>query len=166
MREPAREPARCGRGIARADDRDRGALEQSELALGHQQRRGIVHLGEQPRVQPLPQRDVARAEPLYLGDLALGVGSAEQAGRASPTAAREIRHGRQCRRRIAEARDQLPKRNRPDTRRADQPQAIDQVAAQTPVFPMRGSVPAASRAMFTRCFHTTSNAKPSSIGKR
>ena len=166
MREPAREPARCGRGIARADDRDRGALEQSELALGHQQRPRVVHLGKEARIKAVPQRDVTGPKRLDPGDLAFGVGSAEQAGRASPTAAREIRHGRQCRRRIAEARDQLPKRNRPDTRRADQPQAIDQVAAQTPVFPMRGSVPAASRAMFTRCFHTTSNAKPSSIGKR
>ena len=62
VRQPAREAARGRRGIARADDGDRGALEQAKLPLGHEQRRRVVHLGQQARVEPLPEHQIARAQ--------------------------------------------------------------------------------------------------------
>ena len=56
VRQPAREAARRRRRVARADDRHRLPVEQLEIALGDQQRRRILQLGKQPRIQPLPQR--------------------------------------------------------------------------------------------------------------
>ena len=50
MRQPARKAARRRRRIARADDRHRRPVEQAEIALGDQQRRRIVQLGQQPRI--------------------------------------------------------------------------------------------------------------------
>jgi hypothetical protein len=54
MGEPPCEAARRGRSVARADDRHRLPVEQVEIALCNQQRRRILKLGEQSRVQPLP----------------------------------------------------------------------------------------------------------------
>ena len=153
-------PTHCARRRSRPRP-----LEQAELALGHQQRRRVVHLREEARIEALPEDDVARAELLDPFDLPLGIGAAEQARRSPAAAPGEIGHRGQRRRGIAEPREQLAKSDRADARRTDQPQPIDQVVVHTLPFPMRGSVPAWRRTMFVRCFQMTSNAKPSSIGK-
>ena len=59
----------------------------------------------------------------------------------------------------AEASDQLAIGDRADARGPDQPQAVGEVFD-----PTRGSVPFVRRRMFSRCFHSTRRAKPSSIG--
>ena len=59
--QPAREAAGRRRGIARADDRHRRPVEQVEIALGDQQRRRILELGQQPRIEPLPERQITCA---------------------------------------------------------------------------------------------------------
>jgi len=79
------------------------ALEQAQLALSHQQRRRIVHLGQQPRIQALPEDDVARAELLDPIDLALGIAAAEQIGPTPAAATRQVGHRGQRRPGIAKA---------------------------------------------------------------
>jgi hypothetical protein len=55
---------------------------------------------------------------------------------------------------------QLAISGRPDPGRSYQPQPVDEIFD-----PIRGSVPFIRRRIFSRCFHRTSNAKPSSIEK-
>ena len=160
----AREAARRRRGIARADDRHRRPVEQVEVALRHQQRRRVLELGQQPRIEPLPQRQELGAELVDPRDLALGIVAAAEPGRLPAATPGEIGHGRERGRGAAEAHDQLAVSDRSDTGRTDQPEAVYEVVDQALVLPMRGSVPALRRAIFSRCFHSTSNVKPSSIG--
>ena len=160
VREATREAARGSGGIPCADDRHRHPVEQVEIAFGHQQRRRILKLGKQPRIQPLPERQIFRAEILDSRHLALRLVAAEQTRRRPAPAPREIRNSLKRRRGAAEARDQLAKGDGADSLGADQPQPVDQVLDIT-----RGSVPFERRRMFSRCFHSTSAAKPSSIGK-
>ena len=46
MRQAAGEAAGGGAGVARADDRHHRPVEQAEIALGGEQRRRIVQLGQ------------------------------------------------------------------------------------------------------------------------
>ena len=62
VRQPAGEAAGRRRGVARADDRDGLPVEQVEVALGDQERRRIFELGEQARIEPLAEQQIARAE--------------------------------------------------------------------------------------------------------
>ena len=140
-------------------------VEQVEVALGDQQRRRILELGEQPRIEPLAERQIPRAELLDPRDLALGLARRSRSRRLAAAAPRKVGNGVERRRRAAEARDQLAIGDRPDAGRADQPQAVDQIFDQAFALPMRGSVPAVRRRIFSRCFQRTSTAKPSSIGK-
>ena len=57
----------------------------------------------------------------------------------------------------SEAEHQLAISDWPDAGRSHQPQAVGEVFD-----PMRGSVPFLRRRIFSRCFHRTSSAKPSS----
>src|SRR5215213_1036990 len=90
MREPASETAGGRRGIARADDRDRLFVDQVEVALRHHQRRRVLKLHEQSRIESLPQRQIFRAELLHLRNLTLRVVAAEQARRRTATAPRQV----------------------------------------------------------------------------
>jgi hypothetical protein len=160
VRQAARKTARRRRGVARADDRDRLPVEQVEVALRDQQRRRVFQLGKQPRIQPLPKRQEPGPQLLHLRDLALGIGARAQRGRFAPSAPGKVWHGVERRSRASEAGDQLTVGDRPDAGRPQQPQADGEV-----VLPIRGSVPFLKRRIFSRCFHRTSNAKPSSILK-
>ncbi|GAA4720263.1 hypothetical protein GCM10023325_16670 [Sphingomonas lutea] len=71
MRQPAREAARRGRGIARADHRHHPPVEQLGLPACDQQRRRIVKLRQRTRIQSLTQRQITRAELLDGRHLAL-----------------------------------------------------------------------------------------------
>ena len=79
--EAARESAGRGRGVAGADDGDCRAVKQSEIPLRDKQRRRVFELRQQPRIEALPKREVARAEFLDPGDFALGLVTAEQSWR-------------------------------------------------------------------------------------
>jgi len=79
--EAAGESARRGRGVAGSDDGDCRAVEQTEIALGDKQRRRVLELREQARIEALPERQVTRAEFLDSGDFALGIVAAEQSRR-------------------------------------------------------------------------------------
>jgi hypothetical protein len=94
-------------------------------ALGDQQRRRVLELGEQSRVQPLPQRYEPRAELFDACNLAFGVSAAPQHRRPAAAATRKVGHGLKCRCSAAEANDQLAKRDWPDAGSAQQPQAVD-----------------------------------------
>ena len=96
-----------------------------------------------PRIEPLPERQVARAERL---DRARSRARRRLGCRARALARRRARArsgtAASAAARAAEARDQLAKGDRPDAGRADQPQPVDQVVGQAFALPMRGSVPA------------------------
>jgi hypothetical protein len=109
----------------------------------------------------LAEHQVSRPQLLDARDLPLGLIGREKYRRLSAAAARQVGNGRKRGLRGTEAGDQLAVGDRPDPGRTDQPQAVREVFD-----PMRGSVPFDRRRMFSRCFQTTSNAKPSSIGKR
>ncbi len=78
MGQTPREAAGSGRCVARPDDCNRHAVEQIEPALGDQQRRRIVQLGQQPRVEPLAKRHVTRAKCFDPSNLGVGRAPAEQ----------------------------------------------------------------------------------------
>src|SRR5205085_10276054 len=107
---------------------------------------------------PLPKDEELRAELIDSADLALGVILAANPRGLSAAPAGKIGH---CSKRFtgaSETGDQLAKSNGANAGRSHQPQALDHV-----LVPIRGSVPFARRRIFSRCFHKTSNAKPSSI---
>ena len=163
--QPAREAAGRGGSVAGADDGDGRPVEHRQIALGDEQGRRVVLLGQQARIEALPERQVARAELLDPLDFARGVAFRRTAGRAA-----RRRAGRGRARRPAPP-PAMPKRAiswwkviGPMPGRAQQPDAVNQVLGHCSL-PMRGSVPAFRRARFARCFHTTRRAKPSSIGK-
>ena len=93
-------------------------------------------------------------------DLALGIVAAEQPGRCSAASPGEVGHRRKRGRGRAEAGDQLAIGDGTNARRAQQPQPVGEIFD-----PIRGSVPFFRRRMLSRCFHSTSIAKPSNIGK-
>ena len=165
VRQPAREAASRGRSVASADNRHRHAVEQVEIAPGNEQRRRILQFAEQARIESLAERQVSRAELLDARDLALCLGAFAQAWRLAPAAPRKVRHGIERSGGAAEAADQLPEGDRSYAGCSDQPQPVDEVFVQAFALPMRGSVPSFRRRMFSRCFHRTSTAKPSSIGR-
>src|SRR5206468_1043341 len=98
MRQATGEAACSRRSIAGADNGDRLAVEQLEVALGHQQRRCVLLLGEEARIEPLPNRQIARAELLHFGNLALGIVAAEEPRRTPAAAPSEVGHCRERRR--------------------------------------------------------------------
>ena len=161
VRQSPRKAAGGRRGVAGADDRHGLPLEKREIALGDEQRRRVLHLAQQARVKRLAEHQISAAELLDPGDLALGLVAAGQPRRLAAAAPGEVGHGGERRLRASEARDQLAIGHGPDAGRADQPQAVGEVGD-----PMRGSVPFVRRKMFSRCFQSTSNAKPSSIGNK
>ena len=124
MGKAAREAARRGRGVARADQRHGLPVEQGEVALGRQQRRRILELRQQARVKALPQRQPPGAELLDPLDLALGMVAAVELRRLAPAAPGEVGNRGQRRSGATEARDQLAIGDRPDAGRPDQPQAV------------------------------------------
>ena len=156
VRQPASEAAGRRRGVARAHDRHRLAVDQVEIAFRNQQRRRILDFGKKPGIKALSEREEPRAEPLHLRDLTLGVVAGPDRRRPPATPAGEVGHrSKSCGRR-SEARDQLAVGDGADARRAQQPQAVGEIFD-----PIRGSVPFFRRRIFSRCFHRTSTAKPS-----
>jgi hypothetical protein len=123
--ESAGEAARGGGCVPCAHDRDGLSVEQVEVALRDDQRRGVVELRQKPRVEALPNREISRAELLHLGDFSLGSIPAEQLRGSTAASARQIRNGRKRGGRVAEARDQLAIGDRPDPGGTDQPDALD-----------------------------------------
>ena len=101
-------------GVARADDRHRRPVEEVQITLGHQQGRRVFELGEETRIEPLPQSQVARAELIDSRDLALGLVAAEQSRRQTAAAPRQIGDGRKRLARAPEPGNQLAKGDRPD----------------------------------------------------
>lgn len=160
VRKAAGEAAGRGRRVASADQRDRLAIEQVQIALRNQQRRRVLELREQARVEPLSEGNELPVELLDLRDLTLRIRYTPQRRSLPAAAAGEVRDCVKRRCGGAETSDQLAIGNRPYTRRPQQSQAVGEVFD-----PIRGSVPFVRRRTFSRCFHNTSNAKPSSIGK-
>ena len=93
--EAAREAAGCRRGVAGADHRDRLPIEQANLPLRDQQRRRILQLCQQARIEALPERQPLRAELLDPVDLTLGAVPGAQYRRPAASATREIGNGGQ-----------------------------------------------------------------------
>ena len=126
-----------------------GRSSRPRSPLADQQRRRVLELGQQARVEPLAKRQIARAELL---DRARSRarhrprstirGALPPPRRARSGSAASAAAG------AAEAREQLAEGDRADARASDQPQPVDQVVAHTLPFPMRGSVPAISRRIF------------------
>ena len=152
-----------GRGVARADDRHGGLVEEGKVALDDEGGRRGFELGEQRRIEALAEEEVARAEALDALDLALDEIAPGQL-RGAPAAARgEI--GNRVDRRLsrAEAGEQLEIGHGADIVRADQAQPRDLVrrrAHQPALRPTLGSVPWSRRPRLARCFQSTSRAKP------
>ena len=159
MSQPAREAASSRRRVAGADDRDALPVEQRDIALGDKKRRRILELAEESWVESLVQREEPRAELLDPRDLALRILASPQRRRLAAAAARKVGDRGERGGRRTEARDQLAVGDRADPGRPQQPQAVGEIFD-----PIRGSVPFLRRRMFSRCFHRTSIAKPSSIG--
>src|SRR5690348_9844074 len=107
MREAARKSTRRGGGVARADDRDGEPVEQAEIALGRQQWRGIVELGQQTWIEALADRQKARSGFLDDRDFTLGLVASPEPRRRAAAAPREVGNGSERFRCAAEARDQL-----------------------------------------------------------
>src|SRR5205085_112812 len=67
--EAASEAARGRRSVARSDNGNGLAIEQSEVPLGSEKRRRILQFSQQPRVESLPEHEPLRANllrPRYL----------------------------------------------------------------------------------------------------
>jgi hypothetical protein len=165
VRQAACKAAGCRGCIASADDCDRHSVQQVEIALGDQQWRRVLELRQQSRIEPLPKHEISRAELLYPHNLALGLAALEQPRRLAPALPRQLRNGIERRPCIAESPDQLAESDGTKSVGPDQPQPVDQFLIQAFALPMRGSVPLRKRRIFSRCFHSTSTAKPSSIGR-
>jgi hypothetical protein len=121
VREAAREPAGRGRGIARADDRHGLLVQQVQIAFRNQQRRRVLELGKQPRVEAPPQCQPLRTEFVDPGDFALGIVAAAQWRHLAPAAPRKVGHCRERGGGRPEASDQLAVGDGPDARASDQP---------------------------------------------
>lgn len=163
--QPSCEPAGRCRRVARADDCHGQPIQQVEIAPDDQQRRRVFGFSEQSRIQSLSEDQISRPKLLYARNLALGVAPFDEPRSLSPASPREVGHRLERRRRVAEAAHQLAESDPPYSGCSNQPQPVDEIFVQALALPMRGSVPAFRRRMFSRCFQRISNAKPSSIGK-
>ena len=125
------------------------------LALGRlAQQRGIVGLV----MEQMPRPEVGDARHLALGKL-----RRRDARFAAAAAQRKLGQRRKRRFARSEALDQLVPADRTDVRRADQPDPRQPLGVRhaAPFFaPTRGSVPARSRAIFSRWRHSTITARP------
>src|SRR5215207_871406 len=83
MRQAASEAAGCGGRVARPDDRDGLSVEQIEIALRDHERRRVLELCQQARIETLPQHQIFRAELLNSRDLALSLVTAEEPRRCT-----------------------------------------------------------------------------------
>ena len=92
-RQPLGETQPRGRGIARADDRDRRQMQHGGLAAHGKKRRGVVDHLQPARIIGLPKRHEGDAEGFRRLELPLGVLAGMDAGGAA--AAGEIRQRRQ-----------------------------------------------------------------------
>jgi hypothetical protein len=119
------EAAGGSRGVAGTDDGDALPVEQVQIAFCHEQRRRILELGQQPRVEPLAKGEVAAAEFFDPCNFSLGVLPAAQRWNSPPSAACEVGdRSKRCRRR-SESYDELAKGHGADPRRAQQSDAVD-----------------------------------------
>ncbi len=148
------------RGVARADHGHHLAREQRHMSGGEEQRRRRVERGEALRESGISGEQHVAAERGERIELALRLGVA---GNAQPiraaAAPRHVGQGAQRGSGRAEARDQIGEGDGADILRARkaQPGAPFRLAAHAAhpgladFCPIRGSVPASSRAMFSRC---------------
>lgn len=150
MRQAAGETAGRGAGVARANHRHHRPIEQPELALGDQQRRGILDQRQRSRIKALPECQEARADALDHGNFPLGVRDGSDARRLSAPAPRKVGQGVERAPGRAEALDQLPIGDRSDRGGARKPEVIDEVGGQSLPLPILGSVPAINRRIFSR----------------
>jgi len=111
-----REAARGCRSIARTDDRDRGFIQQVEIALGHDQRWRILKLGKETRIKSSPECQLSGAELFHFGDFALGIIAGPQDGGLTAAAPSELRNRRERGLWSSEPCDQLAIGDRPDAR--------------------------------------------------
>ncbi len=163
--ELARKPARRRRGIARADDRDARPPHHRGIAAHDQDRRRAVDFAQQRRIVRFVDKDVPGAKLGDARDLALGEIGGRDADLSPAAATGKV--GERGERRFArsETLHQLVPADRPDPRRADQPQPREPLGmghAASFLPPIRGSVPARSRAIFSRCRHSATSASPAS----
>ncbi len=130
----------------------------ARCALHDQQRRRVVQLGQQRRVEPLAEEQVARASASTAHDLLLDVAPADQSRRSAAATRREIGHGIERRPRAAEAGEQLAIGDGPDVR-ANGPAGAGRpgrpTSARSLFRPSVRSRPAGARC-WSRCFQTTS----------
>src|SRR4051794_37901308 len=125
MRETAGEAAGGRRCVPGPDNGNCAAIEQIEVAPRDQQRRRVVELGKQPRIEPLPERDIAGAELFAPRDFPFSVVPAEQPRRRASASPGELRHRFQRRLRAAEAPDELAVGDWPDAGRPNEPKTLD-----------------------------------------
>ena len=110
------------------------------------------------RMEQMPRPEVCDARHLALGKL-----RGRDARLAAAAAQRKLGQRRKRRFARSEALDQLVPADRTDVRRADQPDPRQPLGVRhaAPFFaPTRGSVPARSRAIFSRWRHSTITARP------
>ncbi len=163
--ELAREAARDRRCVARTDDGDARAAQHRGVAAHDDHGRRALDLAQHRRIIILVAEDVPRSERRDPLDLALG--DVERRDPRPPRPAPQHEVGQGLERGLArpEPRHQLMPADRPDMRRTDQPQPRQplRVSHLGPLpAPTRGSVPARSRAIFSRCRHSIITASPAS----
>src|SRR5262245_43971014 len=132
-RQPLGETQARGRGIARADDRDRRQMQHGGLAAHGKKRRGVVDHLQPGRIIGLPERHEGDAEGLRRLELPLGVLPGMDAGGAACTAAAgEIRQRRQRRAGAAVVVDQRAEGARTDIVAADEAKPIEPLLLAQP----------------------------------
>ena len=115
-----------GRGIARADDRDRRQMQHGGLAAHGQKRRSVVDHLQPGRIVGLPQRHEGHAEGFRRLELTLGVlAGVDAGGTARAAAAGEIGQRRQRRACAAIVVDQRAEGARADIVAADEAKPIE-----------------------------------------
>src|SRR5690349_18832060 len=120
MSEPTGEPAGGSRCIACPHDGDRLSIEEIEIALRDQQRRGVFEFSKHSRIESLPQRQPLRAELLDPRDFALGLFAGAQRRRFTAAATGQVRNGLERGRSSAEAPDQMTESDWPNAWRTQQ----------------------------------------------
>ena len=104
-RQLPREPTRRRRGIARADHRDRRPRHQLGASAQHHDRRCVVEFGKQRGIIVIAQKQMPRAEPGDLRQLAFGKRRRRNRGRFPAAPRGKLWQRFDCRRRGAKTRN-------------------------------------------------------------
>jgi hypothetical protein len=145
QRQVAGETPAIGRGVPRADHRDRRLRQERRVAAERQQRRRVVGGGERRGIIGLAPGDEARAHALHRRHLPLRrAAAADQKRPAPPGALGQLRQRVECGRGRAEALQQLIKGDRPDILAADEAQPVELFGG---IEPARGHCPTTMRCL-------------------